>query len=181
MNKLSLIIGIVILVLSIILIFVGGWEKFHLQRDENAWLVLFILGWVGFAAGAGLILLGIFSNRKTKVPAAQLSVVTPVGTVPVTELNNPLSMSLDNIPVSLPSTSTLPVSLPNTSNLPVSLPSTSTLTKSILNVNSLPSLSYNYTPSIPKLPKKSSSTGKVVYDTLEPANYPAGLKGGLFD
>lgn len=181
MNKLSLIIGIVILVLSVILIFVGGWEKFHLQRDENAWLVLFIIGWIGFIAGGALIFLGIFSNKKSKVPVDNLSIVTPVGAVPITALNNTLSMSLDNIPVSLPNTSNLPVSLPNTSTLPVSLPSTSNLTKSILNVNSLPSLSYNYTPSITKLPKKSSSTGKVVYDTLEPTNYPAGLKGGLFD
>ena len=175
MNKLSLIIGIVILVLSIVLIFVGGWEKFHLQRDENAWLALFIVGWIGFIAGGALIFLGIYSNKKSKVPLTQLSLVTPNGPIPLSTPS--LELSTPSLPLSTPS---LPLSTPS---LPLSTPSLplSNLNKTIDSINLMSKISniYNYPKSTNSKTKKS--TGTIVYDTLENSNYPNSLKGGLFD
>jgi hypothetical protein len=182
MNNLSLIIGIVILVLSIVLIFVGGWEKFHLQRDENAWLALFIVGWIFFVAGVALIFLGIFSNRKSKVPLSQLSLLTPDGAIPLT--TSSLSLTTPSLPLTTPSlpltTPSLPLSTPSLSLTTPSLP-LSNLNKTIDSINLMSKISNIY--NLPKSTnsKSKKSTGTIVYDTLENSNYPNSLKGGLFD
>jgi hypothetical protein len=67
MNSLSIIIGSIIIVISLILAIVGGWEKFHLERENNAWLALFIVGMIGIIAGVVLVLIGIYTNRPKKI------------------------------------------------------------------------------------------------------------------
>ena len=67
MNSLSTIIGSVIIVISLILAFVGGWEKFHLQKKNEGWLALFIVGIIGIIAGIILVVIGVYSNRAKKI------------------------------------------------------------------------------------------------------------------
>ncbi len=67
MNSLSVIIGSVIIVISLIIAIVGGWEKFHLERKNDAWLAMFIVGMIGIFAGIALVLLGVYSNRPKKI------------------------------------------------------------------------------------------------------------------
>jgi hypothetical protein len=67
MNSLSIIIGSIIIVISLILAIVGGWEKFHLERENNAWLALFIVGMIGIIAGVVLVLIGIYTDRPKKI------------------------------------------------------------------------------------------------------------------
>ena len=67
MNSISVIIGSVIIVISLIIAIVGGLEKFHLERKNNAWLAMFIVGMIGIVAGIVLVLLGVYSNRRKKI------------------------------------------------------------------------------------------------------------------
>jgi hypothetical protein len=202
MNNLSLIIGIVIIVLSIILIFVGGWEKFHLQRENNAWLALFIVGWISFVAGAGLILLGIVSNKKSKVPINKVSLVTPTGVVPITSIasqigtSNPAAPSIGvpassmgsltsgppaaaNIPG--PVNSSVPLGIVKTSIVPPVV-GVSSMSNSVSGLISGPPSIYDLPP-LPKIPTGPPKLGGglIEYDVLQNTNYPASLKGGLFD
>jgi hypothetical protein len=182
MNNLSLIIGIVLIVISIIFIFIGGWEKFHLQRENNAWLALFIVGWIVFVAGAALILLAILSNKKSKVPLDKVSVVTPDGVKPLTAvvprpptvISGPSIASLiSGIPVVTPGIPTVNPGIPTvTSSLGVS-----SMTNRVSGLISGPPSIYN----LPPIPKKELAGGVIQYQPLQPTNYPASLKGGLFD
>jgi hypothetical protein len=200
MNNLSLIIGIVIIVLSIILIFVGGWEKFHLQRENNAWLALFIVGWISFVAGAGLILLGIVSNKKSKVSLDKLSVKTPTGVIPLTSVVVPMGSSaspmgsaaspmgsaaspmgsLTSGPPNVGSVSTPMGSL--TSGPPVvsSALGVSSMSSSVSGLITGPPSIYDLPP-VPISSKSKLGGGVIEYQPLELTNYPASLKGGLFD
>jgi len=67
MNSLSIIIGSIIIVISLIIAIVGGWEKFHLERKNDAWLAMFIVGMIGIIAGVVLVLIGIYTNRPKKI------------------------------------------------------------------------------------------------------------------
>ena len=186
MNNLSLIIGIVLIVISIILIFVGGWEKFHLERENNAWLALFIVGWIIFVAGAALILLGIFSNKKTKIPENNVNVITKYGV----EVPLPTVKSLiGSVPLESRRSIDVPVKAP-TSGPPIAPRGIlkSSMKSSTLGVssasNSISQL-ISGPPSIYDLPPIQSKTelvgGVIEYQPLQPTNYPASLKGGLFD
>jgi hypothetical protein len=67
MNSISVILGSVIILISLIISIVGGLEKFHLERKNNAWLAMFIVGMIGIVAGIVLVLLGVYSNRRKKI------------------------------------------------------------------------------------------------------------------
>ena len=67
MNSLSIIIGSILLVVSLTITIIGGWEKFRLQKKDEGWLAMFIVGLVGIFASIGLILLGAFTNRPKKI------------------------------------------------------------------------------------------------------------------
>jgi hypothetical protein len=206
MNNLSLIIGIVLIVISIIFIFIGGWEKFHLQRENNAWLALFIVGWIIFVAGAALILLAILSNKKSKVPIGNVKVVTPSGVIPLPAVvpqppalpSGPSIASLiSGPPVVTPGIPAVTPGIPAvTPGIPAVTPGIPAVTSgppavtSSLGVSSMsnrvsgfisgPPSIYNLPP-IPQSSKSELAGGVVQYQPLQPTNYPASLKGGLFD
>jgi hypothetical protein len=181
MNNLSLIIGIILIVIAIVFIFVGGWEKFHLQRENNAWLALFIVGWIIFVFGAGLILLAIFSNKKAKVPLDKLALVTPSGVVPLPAIVPSLISTTSGPPassmISGPPASSM-ISGPPASSM-ISGPPASSM------ISGPPASSMISGPPASSMisgPLREKLTGGVIeYQPLQPTNYQVSLKGGLFD
>ena len=70
MNSWSIVIGSIIIIISLIITIVGGLEKFHLQKKNDAWLALFVVGMIGIIAGAILLAIGFYSNRAKKISLA---------------------------------------------------------------------------------------------------------------
>ena len=66
MNPWVLLLGIILLIIGIFLATVGGIEKFSLQRKDDLWLILFILGMVTIFFSIGFIIYAYIVDKKSK-------------------------------------------------------------------------------------------------------------------
>jgi hypothetical protein len=64
MNAWILLIGIILFIIGLFLSIIGGIEKFKLNREDDFWLVLFILGLITIAFSIGFIVFSYMIDKK---------------------------------------------------------------------------------------------------------------------
>jgi len=94
MNVGLLIVGIFFLVIAFLFLFLGGWERFKLERKDDLWLVMFILGWIVLAFAIIFIVWAALSNRKKSMTYADYESYYPFG------MNNQMMNNMPSIPAS---------------------------------------------------------------------------------
>ena len=65
MNAWILLLGITLLIIGIFLATIGGIEKFSLEREDNLWFILFILGMVIIIFSIGFIIYAYIIDKKS--------------------------------------------------------------------------------------------------------------------
>jgi len=66
MNPWILLLGIILLVIGIFLAAIGGIEKFSLERKDDIWLIVFILGMVTIGFSIGFVIYAYMVDKKSK-------------------------------------------------------------------------------------------------------------------
>lgn len=66
MNPWILLLGIILLIIGVFLAAFGGIEKFSLERKDDIWLIVFILGMVTIGFSIGFIIYAYIVDKKSK-------------------------------------------------------------------------------------------------------------------